>query len=59
MMSKPAVAGPKRETAVSFDINTVAIKLPEFWTDNALVSFAQAEAQFAIRSLTNSVTKFY
>ena len=47
------------ETTVTFNINTVAVKLPEFWTDNAQVWFAQAEAQFAIRNVSSSVTKSY
>ena len=38
---------------------SVALKLPVFWPDAAEVWFAQADAQFAIRSLTVSKTKFY
>ena len=35
------------------------MKLPVFWLDAAKVWFAQAEAQFAIRNITLSKTKFY
>ena len=37
----------------------VALKLPTFWPENAEVWFAQAEAQFAIKSISISRTKFY
>ena len=37
----------------------VHMKLPTFWPDTAEVWFAQADAQFAIRNLTSSKTKFY
>ena len=37
----------------------VSMKLPIFWPDAAEVWFAQADAQFAIRSVTVSKTKFY
>ena len=40
-------------------VNAVALKLPEFWADSAGVWFAQTEAQFAVRSRTCSLTKFY
>ena len=51
-MSKPMAAA-------SFDINAVTVKIPEFWADNARVWFAQTEAQFAVRGVTSSLTKFY
>ena len=35
------------------------MKLPVFWPDTAEVWFAQADAQFAIRNVTVSKTKFY
>ena len=37
----------------------VALKLPIFWPDAAEVCFAQADSQFAIRSVTVSKTKLY
>ena len=37
----------------------VSMKLPTFWPDAAEVWFAQGDAQFAIRNLTVSKTKFY
>ena len=52
-----AISGP--EASVSFDINAVAVKIPEFWTDNAWVWFAQAKAQITIRNVSSTLTKFY
>ena len=37
----------------------ISMKLPTFWSDAAEVWFAQANAQFAIRNLTVSKTKFF
>ena len=37
----------------------VLMKLPVFWPDAAEVWFAQVDAQFAIRNVTFSKTKFY
>ena len=37
----------------------VSMKLPVFWPDAAKVWFAQADAQFVIRKVTVSKTKFY
>ena len=37
----------------------VSMNLPVFWPDPAEVWFAQANAQFAIRNVTVSKTKFY
>ena len=37
----------------------VSMKLPIFWPDAAEIWFAQADAQFAIRSVTDSMTNFY
>jgi len=41
------------------DLNAVAIKLPTFWTAQPTVWFAQAEAQFNIRNVTQDSTKYY
>ena len=40
------------------NVHAVVLKLPEFWADNARVWFAQKEAQFSVRNLTCSLTKF-
>mgnify|MGYP000876348990 CR=1 FL=1 len=40
-------------------LTTVSIKLPTFWTDSPEVWFLQAEAQFAIKRVTASLTKFH
>ena len=37
----------------------IALKLPMFWPIAAKFWFAQADAQFAIKSITVSKTKFY
>ena len=37
----------------------LSMKLPVFWPDSAEVWFAQADAQFAIRNVMVSKTKFY
>ena len=46
-------------SASSSPIANVWMKLPAFWPDAAQVWFTQADAQFAIRSITVSKTKFY
>ena len=53
--SASASASPQAD----FGINAVSLKLPEFWTDNIQVQFAQTEAQFAIRGVTSSHIKLY
>ena len=37
----------------------VTLKLPVFWPNTAKVWFAQADVQFAIKTITVSKTKFY
>lgn len=41
------------------EANAVGIKLPGFWTKNAAAWFAQAEAQFHVRKITQDETKYY
>lgn len=40
-------------------IDAVAIKLPTFWTSSPQAWFLQAEAQFAIRGVTQDDTKYF
>ena len=40
-------------------VGAIALKLPPFWPDSAEVWFAQAEAQFNIKGVVSSTTKFY
>ncbi|GFS07611.1 retrovirus-related Pol polyprotein [Elysia marginata] len=40
-------------------IETVALKLPTFWTTCPSAWFAQTEAQFALRGITADETKYY
>ena len=39
-------------------LNTVAIKVPTFWPDSAIAWFVQTKAQFALKGVTVSSTKF-
>ena len=39
-------------------VTAVSVKLPPFWPDKAVLWFAQAEAQFLLRSITADKTKF-
>jgi len=39
-------------------IHRPAMRLPPFWTDRTGLWFAQAEAQFALASVTSENTKF-
>ena len=40
-------------------VDAVSVKLPTFWTTSPTAWFAQAEAQFAIRGVTQDDTKYY
>lgn len=39
--------------------NAVAVKLPAFWSKRPHIWFAQAEAQFHLRNVTQEATRFY
>lgn len=49
----------KEEAPTTMSDNAVSLKLPTFWTQQPSVWFAQAEAQFAIRSIVKEETKYY
>ncbi|XP_023336000.1 uncharacterized protein LOC111707176 [Eurytemora carolleeae] len=40
-------------------LNSVSVKVPAFWPDSAEAWFVQVEAQFALKGVTASSTKFY
>ena len=40
-------------------VHSVSVKLPEFWPDYPLIWFSQVEAQFALKKITVSLTKFH
>ena len=40
-------------------LNTVSVKVPAFWPDSAETWVVQVEAQFALKGVTDSLTKFY
>ena len=52
---------PPAGAAGPYVVNSVAIKLPPFYTDQPELWFAQAEAQFALRrpAVTDQLTRFY
>ena len=56
-MSTTDEGPPRPDDQVS--LTTVSIKLLTFWTDYPKVWFLQAEAQFSIKRVTTSLTKFY
>ena len=53
LFSTPADAVPEDSRSSSH------LKLPTFWPDAAEVWFAQTNAQFAIRNISSSKSKFY
>ena len=55
----PALASASNSASDRHSVHDVALKLSEFWADNAHVCFAQTEAQFAVRNITSSLTKIY
>ena len=54
MDADPSTPSPALPVAAN-----VSMKLPPFWPDAAKVWFAQADAQFTIKHVTVSKTKFY
>lgn len=44
---------------ISEPVNAVQLKLPAFWTEQPRVWFAQAEAQFTLRNITQDDTRYY
>ena len=40
-------------------VESIALKLPTFWVSSPLVWFAQAEAQFELRKISQDETKYY
>ena len=51
---------PVRAEPSSLDLlNTVSVKVPAFWPESAEAWFIQVEAQFALKGVTSSSTKFY
>ena len=57
--SPPASASASSSAPDRHSVHSVDLKIPEFLADKALVWFAQTEAQFAVKVLTCSLTKFY
>ena len=56
----PSASAPASNSGLDrHSVHAVALKLPEFWADNAHVWFVQTEVQFAIKAITYSSTKFY
>ena len=41
------------------DADAVTVKIPPFWTHSPTAWFAQAEAQFVLRKITEDDTKYY
>ena len=45
--------------ACCLSADALSLKLPSLWTNDVETWFAQAEAQFALRDITNETTKFH
>ena len=59
-MPKDSNNVPVRAEPSSLDLlNTVSVKVPAFWPDSAEAWFVQVEAQFPLKGVTTSLTKFY
>ncbi|GFO32937.1 ribosome biogenesis protein bop1 [Plakobranchus ocellatus] len=44
---------------ITMAVDSVALKLPTFWVSSPLAWFAQAEAQFELRKITQDDTRYY
>lgn len=53
-----SVSAPAEYSSLDL-LNTVSVKVPPFWPDSAEAWFIQTEAQFALKGVTASSTKFY
>ena len=59
-MSKDGDKVPVQAEPSSLDLlNTVSVKVPAFWPESAEAWFIQVEAQFALKGVSSSSTKFY
>ncbi|XP_023326695.1 uncharacterized protein LOC111700108 [Eurytemora carolleeae] len=59
-MNKDGDNVPVRAEPSSLDLlNTVSVKVTAFWSESAEAWFIQVEAQFALKGVTSSSTKFY
>ena len=59
MTSKKKAADQAADDAHEDSKSSSYLKLPTFWPDSAEVWFAQTDAQFDIRNITSSRSKFY
>lgn len=54
-----SISQPAAELGAAAVAAGVAVKLPEFWKNDPVMWFAQAEAQFALANVVRDDTKFY